>query len=590
MAATIINSLIFLCCLAAISQINQFYRSYEEKSVLMMRYVFLGTALAVGSMCNIVMSLFYDTSSAYLFYAIDRFCKTLFMAELLLITQSLIEVPKKLGSLCVSIICYSSMGLYFVDTVIGKGKLSRSAFGVYFAPESTVHRALYFIFYTLYLSAMTAVVIYKASVTIKRRDQYELKLIVAAFGFSALGFLSDFLVIISSAGYMPLCSFCSIISLVTMGELIRYHQSIQLVETDYAKELAPNRLDVVFVLDDTFRVVFMNQRAHVLGDIYHDGYLGRKISDIFSFEDEQLKELSDVKDNVPFGIGADYLMADRHVNMVIQHKFDRYNEMFSTVVIVYNMEEREQQKETDVVDDKEEENIRKMQEEAVSITRDARVLIIDEDVLFLNQLQNALIPYEVSITRANNGFEGIEKMENDVFDIVFIADNMEKKNGIQTLNEIRALEGDYYSQVPCVLTTVRNINDIFNEFMNAGFGDYLYKPIQPIQLNSVLTRWVWQRFEGEKVTSTSKLDSWAVRYKELGTLLDDAIAFYNKNKLDKFVYCINGIKKDSSLLELGDIRDISDEIMDACKFEDEDEIRSLFFKLEGNVREIISAQ
>ena len=156
----------------------------------------------------------------------------------------------------------------------------------------------------------------------------------------------------------------------------------------------------------------------------------------------------------------------------------------------------------------------------------------------------------------------------DVYDIIFIAYEMEKISGAQIVSQVRSMSGDYYNQVPIVFTTTANINDVFTGFLEAGFNDYLEKPISKRSLNSVLTRWLWQRFNNEDADELSVDNRFSAQYNELNELITDAEKMFNDKRYEMLGFCLKGIERDSRILGLSDISDLSSDLIEAIMFED----------------------
>ena len=147
---------------------------------------------------------------------------------------------------------------------------------------------------------------------------------------------------------------------------------------------------------------------------------------------------------------------------------------------------------------------------------------------------------------------------------------------------------EYYRQVPIVFTTTADINEVFKGFLEAGFNDYLEKPVSRRTLNSVLTRWLWVRLEEEGDESGSKDNMFSARYNELNILIDDAEKVYLSHKTEMLSYCVKGIEKISKRLGLSDISALSSELEEAIWFEDDDRVGQLFNKLRTGVRDAIT--
>lgn len=579
---------LFFVVTAGLVAVSQYF-AYAQNPVSetsRIRYMWLTLSIAGSALISICMSLAYPLPINFILYALSKFLRVVTMCEFVLLTQDMVDVEKKYTSLFITIIAYSAVILFFVDTIMQGGELMMSPFGVFFSPSAPWHKALYFVYYMFYVIMLITFVVYRGAAVYRKCEKHDLMLLLLVYMFSAAGFVAEQFIIAYSMTYIPLGILFNLIAAFIMRRLLSYHDMISIGRQHFEKELDEGRTDVVFILDSQLRIVFENRRAQVLEELFNDKYVGQKISDVFEFSQGAYSQLCQSGDENAFGISADYPVNDRHVNMIINHRLDDYGEILATVVFVYNMEDID--KAENYVNDISEENEEEMIKNAVNITKDARVLIIDEDILFLNVFQRILKPYEVNITRAVSGKDAMEQIENHVYDIIFVAYEMEKMSGAQIVSRIRNMSGEYFEQVPIVFTTTADINDVFTGFLEAGFNDYLEKPVSKRSLNSVLTRWLWQRFGNESAEDVSKENRFSAQYNELNELITDAEKMFDARNYQMLSFCLKGIERDSRILGLSDIADLSSELSEAILFEDYDRTDQLFNKLRAGVRDALT--
>lgn len=579
MKSIIINSFVFVVGLIVISQYMGFFSEKHER-ITKQRYAVLGASLILMIIGKVSMSLSFGSFLCDIFYAVVKFADVVFMIEVMLLTEDIVHLNKKYTSLFISIIGYSSVILFLIDILNSYGALIKSDAGVFYRPATGVHQVLYVLVYLVYVVALLTSSVYMATFCNKRRERRNLILLFLTYAFTILGYIGEVFITIYEAEYVPIAVFMNLFAVVFMRHLLTYNRSILILESDFAEELSDARTDIVLILDDEQRVIMTNKRAEVFGQIIHDSYVGRQLSDIFRISEESVLEITRERTENSFGVGADYVLNGNHVNMVVQHRLDYYEEILATVVTVYNMEVREKfEGIEDTVEDYDENLIKS----AVSLTKGGRVLIIDEDIAFLSSFQTILKPYEVNVIRAIGGADGVAQITNGVFDIVFCTHNMKQMNGTETVKRIRNLPGEYYNQVPVVFITDCDINEVYGEFLEAGFNDYLVKPIRLKDLNSVLTRWLWQRFDKGEDAEAEVSNPWSGQYAELKQLLDDSVSLYALKKYDLFKYCINGIKRICAVLELEELRSVAADLENACMFKDTAKIDTLFKRLESGI-------
>jgi HPt (histidine-containing phosphotransfer) domain-containing protein len=83
-------------------------------------------------------------------------------------------------------------------------------------------------------------------------------------------------------------------------------------------------------------------------------------------------------------------------------------------------------------------------------------------------------------------------IKNTHYDVVFMDHMMPEMDGIEATAKIRKLgdEGSYYKEVPIIALTANVIAGAKEMFYKSGFNDFLAKPIDTIELNTVLEKWI----------------------------------------------------------------------------------------------------
>ena len=122
----------------------------------------------------------------------------------------------------------------------------------------------------------------------------------------------------------------------------------------------------------------------------------------------------------------------------------------------------------------------------------ARVLIVDDINTNLMVADGLLSAYKLQTTLCKSGMEAIEEIESKKFDLVLMDIMMPDMDGIETLAHIRKLGGaeSYYGKVPVVALTAGAVYGTQEQMLECGFNDFMLKPIDKAQLNSVLETWI----------------------------------------------------------------------------------------------------
>lgn len=121
-------------------------------------------------------------------------------------------------------------------------------------------------------------------------------------------------------------------------------------------------------------------------------------------------------------------------------------------------------------------------------TKDAHILVVDDNLMNIRVVEGLLKRYEVSITYALSGAEALEKIESMDYDFVFMDHMMPEMDGVETMQRIRAKGGLYYKNIPIIALTANAIAGSRDMFLRIGFADFLEKPVEVSVLERVLKR------------------------------------------------------------------------------------------------------
>jgi signal transduction histidine kinase len=125
----------------------------------------------------------------------------------------------------------------------------------------------------------------------------------------------------------------------------------------------------------------------------------------------------------------------------------------------------------------------KRDEEDSIMSLDGHILVVEDyeaNRMFVAIiLENAGLTYEM----ANDGVEAIEKFKNGKFDLILMDENMPKLNGTEATKEILKIEKEQgLKHTPIISLTANALKGDREQFLAAGFDDYLSKPIDPQKL------------------------------------------------------------------------------------------------------------
>ncbi|MCL2420437.1 MAG: ATP-binding protein, partial [Defluviitaleaceae bacterium] len=141
------------------------------------------------------------------------------------------------------------------------------------------------------------------------------------------------------------------------------------------------------------------------------------------------------------------------------------------------------------------------------------VLIVDDVETNLYVAKGMMAFYDLNIETCISGYAAIEKIEQGkVYDIIFMDQMMPGMDGIQTMHMMR----DKGYTHPIVALTANALMGQAEEMMEMGFDDFISKPIQTLQLNAVLVKYIRDR-------RLSKISEGGVPEGNTAAIIDDQI-------------------------------------------------------------------
>ena len=129
----------------------------------------------------------------------------------------------------------------------------------------------------------------------------------------------------------------------------------------------------------------------------------------------------------------------------------------------------------------------------------AKVLIVDDVNTNLKVTQGLLLPYNMRITLCDNGFAAIENVKAKDYDLVFMDHKMPNIDGIEATRIIREMgkTDAYFSELPIIALTANAVSGAEKLYYENGFNGFLAKPIDTVELNAILEKWIPQNKQEE---------------------------------------------------------------------------------------------
>lgn len=129
---------------------------------------------------------------------------------------------------------------------------------------------------------------------------------------------------------------------------------------------------------------------------------------------------------------------------------------------------------------------------------DAKVLVVDDNKMNLTVIIQLLKRTKLRLETAESGEECIALVKRNHYDLILMDHMMPGMDGVETLARLKAEFSG--SLCPVIALTANAIAGARDMYLNAGFQDYLSKPIKGEKLEKMLMKWL----PPEKICVTKK--------------------------------------------------------------------------------------
>ncbi len=187
-----------------------------------------------------------------------------------------------------------------------------------------------------------------------------------------------------------------------------------------------------------------------------------------------------------------------------------------------------------------------------------RILWADDEMDLLRPYIIFLEEKGYHISAVSNGKDAIELVQKESFDIIFLDENMPGLSGLETLTQIKTIDPN----VPMVMITKSEEEDIMNMAIGNKIADYLTKPVNPSQILLTLKKNIHKK----EIVSEHTTTTYQQEFRNIGMQISDSLTWNDWVEVyKKLVYWE---------LELADTENSMDEMLRMQK----DEANSTFNK------------
>lgn len=121
---------------------------------------------------------------------------------------------------------------------------------------------------------------------------------------------------------------------------------------------------------------------------------------------------------------------------------------------------------------------------------DAKILVVDDVTMNLKVVKGLLKATKIQIDTAVSGSECLECVKTTPYQMIFLDHMMPEMDGLETLEHMKNLADNPNAQTPVIMLTANAIVGAKEEYIEAGFTDYLTKPIRETELLEMILKYL----------------------------------------------------------------------------------------------------
>ena len=135
------------------------------------------------------------------------------------------------------------------------------------------------------------------------------------------------------------------------------------------------------------------------------------------------------------------------------------------------------------------------------IAPSSKVLVVDDTPTNLKLISGMIRLHGIDPDNAMSGKEALEMMEKQKYDLVFLDYMMPEMNGVETFKQIVSRDASAnFKDVPIIALTSKSLQRDRGRFMDIGFAEFISKPIDDRELESLLKMFLQKNNKPEPKT------------------------------------------------------------------------------------------
>lgn len=239
-------------------------------------------------------------------------------------------------------------------------------------------------------------------------------------------------------------------------------------------------------VDFTVKVIDKNEDTVKVSYIIKDTGMGIKEEDIekiFNKFEQVDKHINSGIEGTGLGLAITKNLVDRmHGDIIVESTYGQGSTF--TVTLSHRVATCEELGEFNIIKEEAEDNNTSFQ------INDTSILVVDDNIVNIKVIQGLLKTYALDSDTAEDGMKAIEKAKNKKYDIIFMDHMMPIMDGIEAMKKIRMLQDIDYKNAVIVALTANAISGVKENMIKEGFTDYISKPIDIEELESIFLKYI----------------------------------------------------------------------------------------------------
>ena len=148
-----------------------------------------------------------------------------------------------------------------------------------------------------------------------------------------------------------------------------------------------------------------------------------------------------------------------------------------------------------------------------------RILWADDEMDLLRPYILFLEEKGYEVVTVTNGKDAVEICQKESFDIIFLDENMPGLSGLEALAQIKEIDQD----VPMVMITKSEEENIMNMAIGNKIADYLTKPVNPSQILLTLKKNIHKK----EIVTEQTTSNYQSQFGRIGMQINDSLTYEN---------------------------------------------------------------